>query len=133
MVNLYRRKEMKNPQMRIMIVEDSRVMRMMIRHVLGEQNEYFEFDDGEDAVSAYCSVSPDYVLMDINMKRMDGITATKLIKEMDSDAQVIIVTDYDNRQFRENATAIGAISYITKENLFDIQQILMPKLQAIGT
>ncbi|MBI3194692.1 MAG: response regulator [Ignavibacteriae bacterium] len=115
-----------------MIVEDSRVMRMMIRNVLGEENEYFEYEDGDDAVESYNSVHPDYVLMDISMKRMDGITATKKIKDMDTDSQIVIVTDYDHKQFRENAASAGAIAYITKENLFDIQQVLTPKLQHIG-
>ncbi len=115
-----------------MIVEDSRVMRMMIRNVLGEDNEYFEYEDGDDAVASYSSVHPDYVLMDINMKRMDGITATRKIRDMDSDSQIVIVTDYDHKQFRESAEAAGAIAYITKENLFDIHQVLTPKLQNVG-
>ncbi len=118
--------------MRIMIVEDSRVMRMMIQNVIGKDNEYFEYEDGEDAVSSYSSIHPDYVLMDISMKRMDGITATKKIKDMDGNAHVVIVTDFDNKQFRDNATDAGAIAYITKENLFDIQRVLIPKLKNVG-
>ncbi|MBI5215114.1 MAG: response regulator transcription factor [Ignavibacteriae bacterium] len=110
-----------------MIVEDSRVMRMMIRNVLGNENEYFEFEDGDEAVSAYASVHPDYVLMDISMRRMDGITATQRIKDMDNNSQVVIVTDFDNKQFRENAATAGAVAYITKENLFDIQNVLTPR------
>lgn len=114
-----------------MIVEDSRVMRMMIRSVLGESHEYFEYEDGEDAVNTYHSILPDVVLMDINMKRMDGITATKLIKESNADSQVIIVTDFDNNQFREQAKVAGAAGYITKENLFDIQQVLTHGMETV--
>ena len=98
----------------------------MISDLAGEVTEC---GDGAEALSAYTSCRPDWVLMDIRMKEMDGISATRQIKASFPDAQIMIVTDYDNQNMREAARNAGACEYVTKENLLDVRRILSSSRQ----
>lgn len=81
--------------MKILIVDDNHIMREMLRMMLGaETNKFFECVDGNASLTLYQQVKPDWVLMDIRMKEMDGITATKKMTEQHPDAKVLIVTEY---------------------------------------
>ena len=79
--------------------------------------------DGADALAAYTRHRPDFVLMDIQMRVMDGITATQRIKA-DPAARIIIVTDYDQDDLREAAQQAGACGYVAKENLPELVRLL---------
>jgi len=109
----------------LLIVEDSAPVRRLIKSVVGELADViYECADGADAFSDYISHRPDFVLMDIQMKLMDGITATRQIKAADPAARVIIVTDYDQADLREAAKEAGAIGYVVKDNLLDLVSVL---------
>jgi len=109
----------------LLIVEDNQLMRDLIRSMISDlAGEVTECGDGAEALTAYTSCRPDWVLMDIRMKDMDGISATRQIKASFPDAQIMIVTDYDNQSMREAARNAGACEYVTKENLLDVRRIL---------
>jgi len=55
---------------------------------------------------------------------MDGITATRQIRASDPTARIIIVTQYDEADLREEAKAAGACGYVRKENLLEVVQLL---------
>ena len=111
--------------MNLLIVEDNARMRRMIKRIVGDLAErVFECEDGADALAIYTANSPDWVLMDIQMKNTDGLTATRQIKAAFSDAKIVIVTNYDDTTFRESARAAGAFDYVLKENLLDVRRIL---------
>ena len=63
--------------------------------------------------------------MDIEMKTLDGISATRQIKRTFPDARIVMVTEYDNDDWREEARRAGACEYVLKENLFALRRILM--------
>lgn len=68
--------------MKLLIVEDNPEMRRLLAGTLKHLAEQiYECTDGAEAVAAYQASDPDWVLMDIKMKRVDGIVATRLIKE----------------------------------------------------
>lgn len=114
----------------LLIVEDNQLMRELIRSMISDlAGEVTECGDGAEALSAYTSCRPDWVLMDIRMKEMDGISATRQIKASFPDAQIMIVTDYDNQNMREAARNAGACEYVTKENLLDVRRILSSSKQ----
>ena len=92
--------------------------------VAGLADEIREYTDGAEALPAYAVERPDVVLMDIEMKTMDGITATRRIVTADSSARVIIVTDYDQLDLREAAHEAGACGYVVKDNLLDLLALL---------
>jgi len=84
-----------------------------------------ECDDGAQALGAYHRCHPDWVLMDIRMKGMDGLAATRQIKAAFPEAQIIIVTGYDNARLRAAAQSAGACGFVHKENLLELRRILM--------
>jgi CheY-like chemotaxis protein len=111
--------------MKILIVEDNRGMREMIKAILYDPaNEFFECDDGKHALPQYERWHPDCVLMDIEMKGMDGIKATKALKQVHPEAWVIMVTNYGDRRTREAASSAGADGFVLKENLLKIKDLV---------
>ncbi len=111
--------------MRLLIVEDNAQMREMIKFFLTDlAEEIAECDDGAEALAAYRDFTPDYVLMDIEMKTVDGIAATRQITAADPAAQIIIVTNYNHDELRAVGQAAGACGYVLKENLIELRRWL---------
>ncbi|MDQ3042930.1 MAG: response regulator transcription factor [Acidobacteriota bacterium] len=109
----------------VLIVDDSRQIRELIKMTLkGVAEIVGECSDGADALEAYERLRPDWVLMDIGMKNVDGITATRQITAAHPQARIMIVTDYNDDDLRRAATDAGASGYVVKENLLDIVDIL---------
>ena len=117
--------------MKLLIVEDNHNMRRLVAGLLRDlAEEIFECSDGAEAVAAYEAHRPDWVLMDIKMKEVDGIVATRLIKARWPAAQIMIVTDYDDSTFRQAARDAGASEYVVKDNLVDVRRVLVSCAQS---
>jgi CheY-like chemotaxis protein len=111
--------------MNLMIVEDNEQMRRLIRNFVERMaDQICECSDGAAAVAAYALHRPDWVLMDVEMKGMDGITATRKIREIFADANIIIVTQYDDASTRAAAQEAGACGYVLKENLLALRELI---------
>ena len=111
--------------MNLLIVEDNARMREMIKNIISDLvNEITECADGDQALALFSEQKPDWVLMDIQMKNVNGLAATQQILEKFRDAKIVIVTNYNDPKFRESAREAGAIGYVLKENLLDIRRIL---------
>ena len=111
--------------MNLLIVEDNPKMRQMIKSIVADLADRIEeCDDGRDAVALYAEKKPDCVLMDIHLKKTNGIAATKEITSVFREAKIIIVTNYDDEHFRTSAREAGAFDYVLKENLLDVRRIL---------
>lgn len=111
--------------MRFMIVDDSPGVRTTIRRILSHGEDAFcECNDGAEAVERYERFHPDWVLMDIRMKEMDGITATGKILGLDPKARIIIITQYADPRAREEAMRAGAVAFVPKEDLSDLHGII---------
>lgn len=109
----------------IIIVDDNAVMRKAIRGVVaGKADTVIECADGVEAVESYDRYHPDWIFMDIQMPKMDGIQATKKILHGDASAKVVMVTDYDNESFRSASLNAGARGYVSKENLFEMTNFI---------
>lgn len=108
--------------MKVLIVEDSPPMLKMIRRTIADwANEISECGDGAQAVAAYAALLPDWVLMDIELGAVNGIAATREIKNKYPAAKVVMVTNYNDREMREAAAAAGACGYVLKENLLELR------------
>jgi len=113
---------MKN-KISVLIVDDSERIREMIKRLIKEVlDEVYECSDGSEALEVYIRHRPDWVLMDIEMKEVDGITSTRRIMAVDPAARVVIVSNYDSNELRAAATEAGACGYIVKENLIEIRR-----------
>src|SRR5258707_11787700 len=111
--------------MKIMIVDDSIVMHDVIRDHFRETNTTFiDCSDGTEAIAAYEKNHPDWVLMDIMMKEMDGFRATEAILARDPKARIIIITQHNESSLIERSRQVGARGFVLKENLFDIERIM---------
>lgn len=111
--------------MRLLIVDDHSAMRRMMGKIVSDMvSEIEECSDGAEALAAYSRFRPDWVLMDIEMDQMDGITATKEIISVFPNAKVLIVSKYGDEQLLEAAYKAGACGHVIKENLLTIRQVL---------
>jgi len=98
------------------------------QYVALDGDEVIECDNGSDAPGFYQRHQPDWVLMDISMKGVNGIDATQRILSSDPRAKVIIVTDYNDRSFRRAAKEAGAHSFVAKEDLAELECIIREEL-----
>jgi len=111
--------------MNILIVEDNEQMRRMVKMLTRDLVEsVFECGDGAGALSAYAEHHPDWVLMDIDLPGVDGISATRQIVAAHPEARIVIVTNYDDAGLREAARSAGACEYVVKADLIEIRRIL---------
>jgi two-component system, chemotaxis family, chemotaxis protein CheY len=112
--------------MKLLIVEDNKNMRELFKTIFKKKfDEFIECEDGRKALNKYKESKPDWVFMDIKMKNMDGISATREIKDTFNDAKIIIVTDYGDEHLRNEAAQAGAYCYVLKENLQEIFNIII--------
>src|SRR5437764_127860 len=88
-------RERKSKRLRnVLIVDDNAIVRHLIAEIMTPvAMEIRECADGGEALPAYDALKPDVVLMDVRMKRVDGIEATRRIRNVYPAAKVIIVTD----------------------------------------
>jgi two-component system response regulator DegU len=111
--------------MKILIVDDNSKMREMIRNFLQDLfEEIRECDDGIKALAFYANFHPDWVLMDWEMKEMDGLTATRQIIERFPEANILIVTQFDDVELRTAASDAGASGYVLKDDLQSLRHFI---------
>ena len=109
----------------LLIVDDSERMRRMIKKLIKDVlGEVYECSDGSQALEAYTEHRPDWVFMDIEMRDVDGITATQQIVTAFPRARVVIISNYDSDDLRDAAAAAGAVGYVVKEQLIELRRLL---------
>lgn len=109
----------------LLIVDDNAKTRLLIGSIVAHLGaDVVECDDGSEALSAYVAHRPAWVLMDVEMARMDGLQATKAIVARFPDARVVIVSQYTDATTREAARAAGAVAFVAKDSLTDLRALL---------
>lgn len=71
--------------------------------------------NGEEAVEHAQSLSPDVILLDLNMPKMGGLTATEILLEQRPDTRVLILTMHDSSEYISAALDYGAVGYVLKD------------------
>ncbi len=111
--------------MKLLIVDDHAPTRALIREFVQPlATEIAECADGLDAVAACAESLPDFVIMDLMMPGLDGLAATEHIRRRDPQAAVVIVSQFNSREARENARRVGACGYFVKDDLVDLRRFL---------
>jgi two-component system chemotaxis response regulator CheY len=108
----------------ILIVDDSKTSRKLLRELL-ETNGFEiagEAVDGEEGYQMFKSLHPDLVTMDITMPKMDGIESLSLIRHVDENAKVIMITAAGQREKMVEALKRGAEDFLTKP--FDANRVV---------
>lgn len=107
-----------NRPIRLMLVDDHQVVRTGLKSFL-ETREGFvvvaEAGEGAEAVETALRIRPDLVIMDITMKGMDGLEATRLLKKTWPECLVLCLTIHEDKVFFMEMLAAGASGYLTKE------------------
>jgi DNA-binding NarL/FixJ family response regulator len=103
---------------RVLIADDQAVSRQGLRMILGSQPDIEvvgEAIDGLDALGQAERKRPDVVLMDIRMPRMDGLEATRRLRD-DPDVQVVVITTFDLDEYVLEALRAGAVGFLVKDS-----------------
>jgi CheY-like chemotaxis protein len=117
--------------MSLLIVDDDPRMRSLIRSIVSDLADPInECGDGDEAEDCYSEYHPDWVLMDLMMPRLGGLEATRRIMFSNPAAKIVVVTGRDGQSLREAAESAGACAFVSKDNLFDLRELIKPTSRA---
>ncbi len=105
-------------KIKLLMVEDHKLLRVGLKAIFEEYpflDVIGEAENGEIAVEKAKELKPDVILMDIGLPVMDGIQATKLIKDENPDAKVLVLTSHTDENEVIQALSAGANAYVMKD------------------
>lgn len=105
-------------KIRILLVDDHQLFREGVKRILEMEESMTvigESANGYDAIRLARELSPDIILMDINMPKMNGVEATARLKKAGVDARVIILSIHDDENYVRETLRNGADGYLLKE------------------
>ena len=115
----------------VLVVEDFEDNRFMMRRLL-EMSGYrvLEAINGEEAVELAQSERPQLILMDLSLPQLDGLAATRRIRQNPDmrDVPIVAVSAHDTADFHADALAAGCNDYVTKPIDFDQLEALLSRL-----
>ena len=113
---------------RVLAADDQRVVREGLAMLLGllpDVEVVGTAADGEEVLALAAELRPDVILMDLRMPRMDGVEATRRLRERDPAVKVVVLTTYADDRSVLDALRAGALGYLTKDaGAAEIQQAL---------
>ncbi len=117
---------------KVLVVDDAAFMRMMIKDILSKNGFEIvgEAENGIHAVEKWKELHPDLTTMDITMPEMDGITAVKEIRKLDSGAKIIMCSAMGQQAMVIEAIQAGARDFIVKP--FQADRVIEAARKAIG-
>ena len=104
---------------RILIVDDHAMLREGMRNLLEQEKDFElagEASDGEEAVQKAGELTPDIIVMDIVMPRLNGVEATRQIKSISPASAVLILTAYSDIRYIIGLLEAGACGYLLKNS-----------------
>ena len=115
-------------KLKILLADDEAILRLDLREMLTDAGHEIvgEAPNGEEAVRLARELKPDFIIMDVKMPVMDGLTAAKIIAN-EGVAPILLLTAYSQRDIVEKASEAGVIAYLVKpireEQLFPAMEI----------
>jgi DNA-binding NarL/FixJ family response regulator len=103
---------------RVLVVDDQRVVReglQLILELLPDIEVVGSASNGEEALELAAERRPDVVLMDLRMPRLDGVEATRRLRETDPSTKVVVLTTYADDRSVIGALRAGARGFLTKD------------------
>jgi DNA-binding NarL/FixJ family response regulator len=105
---------------RTLIVDDDQRFRQRVKELLDAEPDIEvigEAADGHKAVLEARSLEPDLILMDVRMSGMNGISATRQLRNENTTVKIIMLSLYDLQEYRDAAAESGADAYVIKRSL----------------
>ena len=115
----YHNKEM----IRLIVADDQESVRKALRMELElepDMEVVGEADDGTSALDLAETLHPHVVLMDLRMRDMDGLSATRALRESAPQVGVVILTLYEDSTTRSKALEAGAVAFVSKHDPHDV-------------
>jgi len=104
-------------RVRVLVADDHQALREALVDLLNDVG--FEVVgaavDGVDAVALAKELGPDVVLMDLSMPVLNGLDATRLLREALPDTPVVVFSAFDSAELKRQALAAGAVAYLAKD------------------
>jgi DNA-binding NarL/FixJ family response regulator len=103
---------------RLLIADDHALAREGLRSMLANEPDLQivgEAKDGEEALNLCRRFRPELILMDVRMPKMDGLEATRAIKEVSPQTAILMVSTYESQEYLVEAIKAGAAGYVLKE------------------
>jgi len=110
--------ESTRPRIRVVLVDDHAVVRSGLAQLLGGADDIEvvgQAGDGVEAVQVVRAARPDVVVMDLQMPRMDGVEATKVILEEEPGVEIVVLTSFSDSARIVAALDAGAVGYLLKD------------------
>lgn len=105
-------------KIRVLLVDDHQLFREGIKRIINLEEDMeviAEFADGKTFIENYRDLNPDVILMDINMPNMNGVEATKKVKQFYPESKVMILSIHDDEGYVFETLRAGAIGYLLKD------------------
>jgi DNA-binding NarL/FixJ family response regulator len=122
-------------QKRILIADDHEMLRRGVRFMLEKETAWEvcgEAVNGQDAVDKATALSPDLVILDINMPVLNGLVAVRQILRNRPQTKILIFTVHDSDQTLKEIHAAGAHGYLSKNNASEDLLRVVKELLEIG-
>jgi DNA-binding NarL/FixJ family response regulator len=103
---------------RVLLVDDHQILRISLARLLDAEDDVEVVGtagDGAEAIELVAETNPDVVLMDLSMPGMDGVAATRAIMGSGSEAKVVVLTSFSDRDRILDALDAGAVGYLLKD------------------
>ncbi|WP_022820107.1 response regulator transcription factor [Fusobacterium russii] len=121
---------------KLMIADDEPLIRRGIRQLIDlaslQIGKIYEATTGKEALELFEKFQPEIVLMDINMPKIDGLTAAKKMKNIAPETKVVIITGYNYFDYAQTAIKIGVEDYILKPiSKKDVSELIVKLVSAL--
>lgn len=107
------------PEVRVVLVDDQELVRSGLRRILRPRDGFeivAECSDGADVPAALRGRAVDVVVMDLRMRHVDGITATRRLREDPGAPPVLVLTTFDDDELLSGALRAGAAGFVLKDS-----------------
>ena len=119
------------PTTRILVVDDDAAFRQRVQAFFAPEADMevvAEASDGEEAIRKAEELKPDVVLMDVRMPGLNGVNATRKLREEMPEVKVIMLSVFDLPEYKDAAMVSGASGYVVKKSMMEA---LLPEIRRV--
>ncbi len=119
-------------KIRVVIADDHAIMRVGIRNILSRSSEICvvgEASNGAEAIQLVGELSPDVLILDMEMPVMDGVEVARRLQTNKSPVRILVLSAYDDRQYILEMLNMGAAGYLIKD---EAPEVIVDAVQGIA-